>query len=284
MLRKIKKAIGYLKGVGKEYILLFVVIICLGLLISSKICISQPTPLQIHLSANYPSPAGYYREISARRVIDYDFCSAAGGTMYYLDPSGISTIYNLVMNSALKTTVMTGTDTPPLYSVDFNTGDARFANLSCKGRIHMLAATPPPTGLGGMPIGGKHIYDISEGILAKGCEPGDVVLLSLDTECFLTKSLRKFDPLVIGVISEEPKICLGAGANQLPLALVGIVKCKVNTENGPIKKGDLLVTSSEPGYAMRAQIEEVKTGMVIGKALQPLEQGKDKIYILVNKQ
>lgn len=39
--------------------------------------------------------------------------------------------------------------------------------------------------------------------------------------------------------------------SEVPLAVVGIVPCKVTTENGPILVGDLLVTSSTPGYAMK---------------------------------
>ena len=35
------------------------------------------------------------------------------------------------------------------------------------------------------------------------------------------------------------------------LALVGIVPCKVTSENGSIRPGDLLVTSSTAGFAMR---------------------------------
>jgi len=39
-------------------------------------------------------------------------------------------------------------------------------------------------------------------------------------------------------------------AEEIPLAIVGIVPCKVVAENGPIVPGDLLVMSSTPGYAM----------------------------------
>ena len=76
---------------------------------------------------------------------------------------------------------------------------------------------------------------------------------------------------------------MGAAEGSKPLALAGVVKCNVNTENGPVKKGDILVSSSEPGYAMRADDDEVLPGMVIGSALGTLEQGKGKIYILVNQ-
>ncbi|MEK7590933.1 MAG: hypothetical protein AAB489_01865, partial [Patescibacteria group bacterium] len=47
------------------------------------------------------------------------------------------------------------------------------------------------------------------------------------------------------------------------LALAGRVPVMVSDENGPIRPGDLLTTSSTPGVAMKA----TKAGPIIGKAL-----------------
>lgn len=55
--------------------------------------------------------------------------------------------------------------------------------------------------------------------------------------------------------------------------------CKVDTTNGPIKIGDLLTSSSNPGYAMKAK--EPKIGTIIGKALQNLDSGTGTIGVLV---
>jgi hypothetical protein len=76
--------------------------------------------------------------------------------------------------------------------------------------------------------------------------------------------------------SEDPALI-----NEIPMAIVGIVPCKVSAENGPISRGDLLVTSSSPGYAMRATDQAKLPGAIIGKALQPLSNGKGKIEVLV---
>lgn len=65
------------------------------------------------------------------------------------------------------------------------------------------------------------------------------------------------------------------------MAVVGIVPCNVSAENGAIARGDLLVTSSTRGYAMRGSDAARLTGAVIGKALQPLASGKGKIEVLV---
>jgi hypothetical protein len=54
-------------------------------------------------------------------------------------------------------------------------------------------------------------------------------------------------------------------------------------EGGEIKRGDLLVTSSTPGVAMKADIEKVKPGQVIGKALENYGGNSiGKIKVLVN--
>ena len=72
--------------------------------------------------------------------------------------------------------------------------------------------------------------------------------------------------------------------NEVPLAMVGIVPCRVSTENGPIRRGDLLVTSSIPGHAMRATDRSRMTGAVIGKALHNFDNGTGTIEILVSLQ
>jgi hypothetical protein len=69
-----------------------------------------------------------------------------------------------------------------------------------------------------------------------------------------------------------------------PLAVVGIVPCKVTAENGAIARGDLLVTSSRPGYAIKGTDRSRMLGAVVGKALQPLDQGTGLIEVLVTLQ
>ena len=73
-------------------------------------------------------------------------------------------------------------------------------------------------------------------------------------------------------------------ANEIPLAIVGIVPCKVSAENGPIQPGDLLVTSSTPGHAMKGTDRTRMLGAVVGKALEPLNEGNGIIQVLVTPQ
>jgi hypothetical protein len=68
------------------------------------------------------------------------------------------------------------------------------------------------------------------------------------------------------------------------MAMIGIVPTKVSAENGAIKPGDLLVTSSTPGYAMKGTDRSLLAGAVIGKALGHLDVGKGVIEVGVTLQ
>lgn len=72
---------------------------------------------------------------------------------------------------------------------------------------------------------------------------------------------------------------MAAEFNEIPLAVVGIVPCKVSAENGAIRPGDLLVTADTPGHAMRD--DDPKVGTVLGKALGSLTSGTGMIKVLV---
>ena len=54
--------------------------------------------------------------------------------------------------------------------------------------------------------------------------------------------------------------------------------------DGAIKAGDLLVTSSKAGYAMKGTNRKKMMGAVLGKALQPLPKGDGVIQVLVTLQ
>jgi hypothetical protein len=77
-------------------------------------------------------------------------------------------------------------------------------------------------------------------------------------------------------------------AHSFPVALCGRVPCKVVDENGPIARGDLLMSSSVPGRAMKALPISVdgqeffRPGTIIGKALEPLASGEGMIEMFVS--
>lgn len=116
-------------------------------------------------------------------------------------------------------------------------------------------------------------------------EPGDVLVISTSTDRAVELSNGAYSTAVIGVYSTDPAVLAGApdtgeALGGVPVAIVGIVPCKVSAENGAIQRGDLLVTADLPGHAMRAG-ENPPQGTVVGKALQPLDNGTGVILILV---
>jgi hypothetical protein len=117
----------------------------------------------------------------------------------------------------------------------------------------------------------------------EGLEPGDVLIIGSDGK--LARSAEANTNAVVGVYSTKPGFVGGAGddidsTDKIPLAIMGIVPVKVSAENGPINPGDLLVTSSIPGHAMRAG-DNPRIGTVVGKALEGLESGTGIIQMLV---
>jgi hypothetical protein len=119
-----------------------------------------------------------------------------------------------------------------------------------------------------------------------GLEPGDVLAIGPDGQ--LTRSTDPYQTSVVGVYSTQPGFVGGAGDEadltaKVPLAIVGVVPVKASAENGVIHPGDLLVTASTPGHAMRAG-DNPPQGTVLGKALDELEEGAGVIHVLVTLQ
>lgn len=120
---------------------------------------------------------------------------------------------------------------------------------------------------------------------------GDLLVIAPSTNRHLALAREPYSSLVAGIYSTKPGM-LGStrrvnetpANDEVPLAVVGIVRCKVTAENGPIKVGDLLVTSSTPGHAMRGTDRSRMLGAVVGKALEPLTQGTGVIEVLVTLQ
>jgi len=147
---------------------------------------------------------------------------------------------------------------------------------------------------GGTQTGGA---DFAESVAVRGehsqYEPGDVLVIDLAAGRRLMLSQRAYSTRVAGIYSTKPGVLAtthsidesDALAEEIPLAIVGIVPCKVTAENGAIAPGDLLVTSSSTlGYAMKGTNRTRMLGAVVGKALEPLREGKGVIQVLVTLQ
>ncbi|MHC4621194.1 MAG: hypothetical protein ACYTEQ_25890 [Planctomycetota bacterium] len=146
-------------------------------------------------------------------------------------------------------------------------------------------------------------------------EAGDVLVADPDNDESVVKANKPFDSSVVGIVSTKPHMVIGMelimdeetgqmyeGVDAAQLTLAGRVPVKVTDENGPIKRGDLLTTSSRPGYAMKWSLldvtqandfEELKSILaenqtrhhaVVGKALEPHESGDGKVIALLSLQ
>jgi hypothetical protein len=126
-------------------------------------------------------------------------------------------------------------------------------------------------------VGGKDAY-----------EPGDVLVIDRNKKRAVALASEPYSTRVAGIYSTQPGVLASPyvmddprKAAEIPLAVIGIVPCKVSDENGPIEAGDMLVTSSTPGRAMKGVDRNRMLGAVVGKALGPLPEGKGVIQVLV---
>lgn len=120
-------------------------------------------------------------------------------------------------------------------------------------------------------------------------EPGDILIISTNSDRTVEKSSKPYSNLVAGVYATKPGVLLTEEnidtelTGKVPMGVIGVIPTKVCLEGGKIKRGDLLVTSSKMGTAMKANPKKVKIGQVIGKALQDYDQNSiGKIKVLVN--
>jgi len=120
---------------------------------------------------------------------------------------------------------------------------------------------------------------------------GDLLAIDTSSELHLSLSQTPYSTLVAGVYSTQPGVVASQHRvdealpkNEVPLAVVGIVPCKVTAENGPIAAGDLLVSSSTPGHAMKGTDRSRMLGAVVGKALEPLRGRIGVIQVLITLQ
>ena len=119
-------------------------------------------------------------------------------------------------------------------------------------------------------------------------EPGDVLVIDPQGSGTVCLSYKAQDTGIIGVVAPDATVddrgeilitILGA---QGPLRddgtrLEGFVKA--DATYGAIQAGDLLTTSPTPGYAMKAT--EPKIGTILGKALEPLQDGQGLIRVFI---
>jgi hypothetical protein len=146
-------------------------------------------------------------------------------------------------------------------------------------------------------------------------EAGDVLVADKHKDESVIKSQQAYQTSVLGVVTTDPHLVMGMdlvinevtgesipGVSATRLALSGRVPVKISEENGPIEPGDLLTTSSTPGYAMKWTLKDVneardfaelksmlaenerRRNAIIGKAVSSSSNGDGKVMVLISLQ
>ncbi len=137
--------------------------------------------------------------------------------------------------------------------------------------------------------GGDYAEDMRATGMKEKYEPGDVLVLAEGDNADVQKSAEPYSAMVAGIYATKPGVvgrreAVAKSADNVPMAMVGVVPTKVSAENGPIRKGDLLVSASLPGYAMKGTDRSRMLGAVLGKAMGSLDSGTGVIEVLVTLQ
>jgi len=217
------------------------------------------------------SPAGFSQLVHLRGSSNATFVADGGGSYrseFGVSSSGgwVSTADAIPLRLATANTermridasgnVGIGTATPG-YKLDVNGNANVNGNITASGNI------------------AARYQDVAEWVpSSEQLAAGTVVVLDSTKSNQVVSSSESYDTRVAGVISEQPGITLGEGGNgKVLVATTGRVRVKVDASRGPIRVGDLLVTSDIPGMAMKSVavnlggVQLHRPGTLIGKAL-----------------
>ena len=108
--------------------------------------------------------------------------------------------------------------------------------------------------------------------------PGELVAADPAAEGRLRKTRGAYEPAVLGIVTQPVTSCMTIGGGVDPsviadradlrtIALAGRVPTIVNLENGPVRIGDPIASSSARGAGMRA----VRQGSIVGRALETFD-------------
>ena len=106
---------------------------------------------------------------------------------------------------------------------------------------------------------------------------GDLVCIDPTDSRVIMKCTEENSRLAVGFISNTTALYMGN--NGYPVALAGIVFAHVTNKSGNVNPGDLLVSASIPGYAMKN--DNPRDGTVVGKAFDFCDKEECTIPVFV---
>jgi hypothetical protein len=201
-----------------------------------------------------------------------------------------STLTNSVITQASVGNIGIGT-TAPGQKLEVN-GNAQIdgaLNVGNGGIVFPNGGGTQTIAYTGVTCGGDYAESVDVTGSRTNYEPGDVLVIDPDVSGKFLKSAEPYSTSVSGIYSTKPgtlgrRQTTTQSPDEVPMAVVGIVPAKVSAENGPIKRGDLLVSSSKIGYAMKGTDRSRLVGAVIGKAMGNLDTDTGVIEVLVTLQ
>jgi hypothetical protein len=113
--------------------------------------------------------------------------------------------------------------------------------------------------------------------VAEKVEDGDII--SATPEGY-KRTASPYDPQVFGVVTKKPALYLSdtTSPNDVPVMSIGQVRVKVSTQNGNIKRGDFITSSSVPGVGQKA----TNNGFVLGTAEADYSSNDPKKVVLLH--
>jgi hypothetical protein len=114
--------------------------------------------------------------------------------------------------------------------------------------------------------------------------PGDL-LVGTEESNVLSRSKHHYSTNVVGVCVGSANMIFGKenkGLEYVLVAFLGLAKIHVDTSQGSIIPGDLLVSGLASGHAIKADPNKLKTGMLVAKALEPQKRDKGTILCLLS--
>jgi len=125
----------------------------------------------------------------------------------------------------------------------------------------------------GVPIIAQY-FEIKDPEIKKG----DIVSFK-NKEIF--RSNNPYDENIIGIIGENPILVFGKETERsVPVVSYGKTLVRVTNQNGEIKKGDFITSSSKPGVGQKA----TESGFVVGRALADFNEEEGLIPVFVSIQ
>jgi alpha-tubulin suppressor-like RCC1 family protein len=223
-------------------------------------------------AASYPvhratSPSETFIQIGEATGTSYDDSGIAAGQVYWY-----------------KVTACNGSDCSDLSAADSGYAGTAVSGASAAFRVTSFGDVRADGGFyaGALFLGSA---DVAEWVLvSEAVEAGTVLELDTSRPGSYRSSQSSCSSLVAGVVSSQPGMVLGGAGStdgMALLALSGIVPVKVTNEGGPIQPGDLLVSSSTPGFAMRWSGSDPCPCALVGKAVEPMTDESGVISVLL---